>query len=163
MQTRRGTHCRKLLKELTANLGRHIVANATYTQLASIASTPVIDNTLVPVPPSGGVMVQTTSPYNTILIEIVLSTSDKLSDGKTLMLNSFFSSDGGSTWQFINGFNWASYGPGGLTVTDPDGTVHVNPNPRLFVPLNGVKGQLLRVQYEAVGIATVGVTVSGVS
>lgn len=156
-------HCRNLVRDLETNLGGTVAARATYTQLANAASVPVTDNQLVTVPATSGVLVPVASPYNTILIDIVLSDADKLAVGKTLLLNSFFSLDSGATWQFINGFNWRSYGPGGLTVTDPDGAVHVNPGPRLYVPLNGVKGQLTRIQYQAVGISTAGVIISGVS
>jgi hypothetical protein len=137
--------------------------NITRTQLAQVASVPVTDGALVTVPTSGGVLIPLASPYNSIEIQINLSTADKLAVGKTLALNSFFSTDNGSTWQFINGFNWASYGPSGLTVTDPDGAVHVNPDPTLYTALNGVKGQLARIQYQAIGLATAGATVFGIS
>lgn len=156
--------CRKLVRELRGNindmaLGHQIIQ----TQLASQGSVPIVNNQLVTVPATNGILIPLGSPYNSVLIEIALSDADKLAVGRTILLNSFFSTDVGATWKFINGFTWNSYGPGGLTVTDPDGTVHINPGPRLFVPLNGVKGQLARIQYQANGLTTVGVTVFGIS
>jgi len=122
----------------------------------------VIDNQLVTVPAAGGVVVPTTAPRGLRLV-VNLSDADKLAVGKILDLSSFFSFDGGATWQFVDGINWTSYGPAGLTVTDPDGTVRVNPDPALGVPLNNQTGQLMRLTYQAVGISTAGVQLFGIS
>jgi len=122
----------------------------------------VTDNQLVTVPAVGGVVVPPTAPRGLKLV-INLSDADKLAVGKTLALSSFFSFDGEATWQFVNGTNWTSYGPAGFTVTDPDGTVHVNPDPGLGVPLNNQTGQLMRLTYQAVEISTAGVQLFGIS
>ena len=79
--------------------------------------------------------------------QVVLDLADKLAVGKTLSLKFFFSPDGGASWVFANGTSWTSYGPGGLTVTDPDGTVHVNPDPTLVVPLSTKIGQRVRGEF----------------
>src|SRR6266702_6997165 len=121
------------------------------TQLFSVPSVPVVNGLLTTVPAVGGVSVPQNT-YRSLKLVIGLGDADKLGIGNTLLLNSFFSSDSGATWQFINGFNWNSYGPAGLTVTDPDGAVHVNPDPTLYVPLNNVTpGMLMRLQYQAQG------------
>lgn len=77
-------------------------------------------------------------------LTILLQDADKLADGKVLSWQFAFSSDGGATWQFENGSTWTSYGPGGLIVTDPDGTVHVNADPTLYCPLDTRAGQLVQ-------------------
>jgi hypothetical protein len=135
----------------------------TRTQIASRASVAIVDGQLVTFPVSGGVNIPTNTQFNTLIVDIVLSDADKLAAGKTLQLNSFYSADAGANWQFINGFSWNSYGPGGLTVTDPDGTVHVNPDPMLYVPLGNAKGNIVRIQYQANGLTNAGVVVFGVS
>lgn len=77
-------------------------------------------------------------------LEILLDTPDKLAVGNWLDIQSFFSPNGFDLYAFANGTHWVSYGPDGLVVTDPDGTVRVNPNPRIQVPLIDRQGQFLR-------------------
>lgn len=133
----------------------------TATQLAFRPAVALTDGQPVTVPASGGVAVP--SQYVGVKIVIGLSDADKLAVGKSLQLNSFLSSDGGNTFNFVNGFNWNSYGPGGYTVTDPDGTVHVNPDPTLYVPLNQQTGLRAELQYIAQGLSTASVTIYGIS
>lgn len=75
--------------------------------------------------------------------EILIDTVDKLAVGKSLTVQFFFSQDT-VNYVFANGITWTSYGPGGLTVTDPTGNVTVNPNPRLTIPLISRVGQMFR-------------------
>ena len=68
-----------------------------------------------------------------------------------------------TTWEFRNGITWTSYGPGGLTVTYPDGTKVVNPDPSVFVPLNArvrphVRVVLVPKQTLAAGVVLESVT-----
>jgi len=77
-------------------------------------------------------------------LELPMNTADKLAVGNQLTASFFFSSDGGTTYSFANSTDWVSYGPNGYTVTDPDGTVRTNPNPRIIVPVADKAGQRLR-------------------
>jgi hypothetical protein len=132
------------------------------TLLFSRNSVALTDGQLVTVPASGGVAIPSQFTKSLILT-IGLSDADKLAVGKTLQLSGFISTDGGATFNFVNGFTWTSYGPNGLTVTDPDGTVHVNPDPRLFMPLNGQTGLRAQLTYLANGLSNAAVTVFGVN
>jgi hypothetical protein len=71
--------------------------------------------------------------------------ADKLTAGKAFDIAAYFSRDNGVTWQVVNGTTWNSYGLAGYTVKDPDGTLHVNPDPTLYIPLNGAKGALVKL------------------
>ena len=82
----------------------------------------------------------------TATFEIPIDDADKLSVGKRLTIKFYFSSDGGITWDFANGTVWNSYGPDGLTVTDPAGNITINPNPKIQIPLSIRIGQ--RIQGE---------------
>jgi hypothetical protein len=128
----------------------------TRTSTFSLASVAVTDNQLVRVPATAGVTIPTNLGYASIELLINLTTADKEAVGKTLVLNVYRAP--GDT--FVAGFNWTSYG-NQYTVTDPDGTVHVDPDPTLRIPLANIAGQQIHLTYEAVGIATAGVTVNG--
>lgn len=135
----------------------------TLTQIFSAPSVSVTNDVLRTVPPSGGASVPQNT-YKSLQVVIGLPLADKLAVGETLQLQSFFSSDAGANWGFINGFTWRSYGPAGLTLKNLDGTTLVNPDPTLYVPLNNVTpGMLMRIQYLAHGLSTASVTISGVS
>jgi hypothetical protein len=79
-----------------------------------------------------------------LTVAINLNDADKLAVGNSMILRSLFSLNGGTSWLLGNQTTWNSYGPGGFTVTDPDGTVRVNPDPRLQIGLTNRAGQLLR-------------------
>lgn len=136
-----------------------------------VAPTSLTNGVRVHLPPSGGVTIPQGFNYRSLQVLINLTTADKLMTGSTLELEVYFSFNGGATWQFISGYpppplgggTWKSYGPSGYTVTDPDGTVHVNPDPTIYVPLNGVTGQLFRIEYVANALTTAGATVYGIS
>jgi len=79
-------------------------------------------------------------------LELPMNDPVKLSTGISIQAEIYFSSDGGTTWNFEGGMNWLSYGPNGYTVRDPDGTVRINPNPRLYVNLTAHAGHNIRCQ-----------------
>ncbi|SRR5216683_984071 len=133
------------------------------TILASVAPVPAVDGQLVTVPATGGILVPDGFGYRALELIVNLSLVDKLAIGNTLELSSFFSLDNGITWQFVNGFNWQSYGSIGLTILTPEGIIIINPDPTLGIPLNDVTGQLMRLAYQTVGLATVGITLNGIS
>ena len=91
--------------------------------------------------------------------EIVVEPADKLVVGISLTVEFFFSPDG-VNWIFANSTVWNSYGPGGLTVTAPDGTVLTNPNPKIQVGLSGRAGQQLRGTLTLTQAMRVGTVVS---
>ncbi len=135
-----------------------IVAQAvTRNQIFTVAAVPVTDNQLVRIPPSGGDTVPTNLGFTALEILINLSTADKEALGKALALNIFTADDA-----FVAGFNWTSYGTQ-ITVVDPDGTSHVDPDPTLRVPLANLAGKQVYLTYKAVGLATAGVTVNGIN
>ncbi len=129
----------------------------TRSQIFTVASVPVTDNQLVRIPPSGGENVPTNLGFTALEILINLSTADKEALGKTLALNIFTADN-----VFVAGFNWTSYG-GQITVVDPDGTSHVDPDPTLGVPLANIAGKQIYLTYRAAGISTAGVTVNGIN
>lgn len=114
----------------------------------------------VTLPDPAGKQVTVPNSANDVILTVNLQTADKLSDGKTVSIQSWFSNDAGQSWQFINSTNWVSYGAAGSTIVDPDGTVNVNPDPRLFVPLNGLSGMLIRTVIAFGQTMTAGLTVS---
>ncbi len=135
-----------------------IVAQAvTRTQIFTVASVPVTDNQLERVPRSGGETVPTNLGFRALEISINLSTADKEALGKMLALNIFTIDDA-----FVAGFNWISYGTQ-ITVVDPDGTSHIDPDPTLGIPLANIAGKQIYLTYQAVGLATAGVTINGIN
>jgi hypothetical protein len=100
---------------------------------------------------TGGVPISAVGNWKVLRLVIGLSGADKLAavGAKTVSIWSHFSQDAGATWKFINRTDWQSYGPGGLTFPDPDGTVWVNRDPTLDVPLNGLAGLMIRAGYHA--------------
>lgn len=93
--------------------------------------------------------------------ELVLNDADKLSVGISLVMSFWFSVDG-MAWPSLpaNQTTWTSYGPAGLTVVDPDGTVRVNPNPRVQLGMIGHAGQFLRGRLDLSQALKVGVLVT---
>ena len=100
------------------------------TQIFSAPSTLVIGGVTTTVPDRAIPQDRLPNTANAIEVELTLSDADKLSVGLVIDWGVYVSPDNGATWKFIAGQRWTSYGPGGLTVTDIDGTVRVNPNPR---------------------------------
>jgi hypothetical protein len=94
------------------------------------------------------------------MLTVTLDEADKLAVGKTLTWQFFVLADAGATPVFVNGSTWTSYGPGGLTVTDPDGTVRVNPDPRLTCPIANHTGKLLRGVFVLSAALRAGVVIS---
>jgi hypothetical protein len=90
---------------------------------------------------------QSRVPNNANVFEVTvqLNESDKLSDGLEITFGTYASDDNGQTWRFLNGTLWRSYGAGGLVVNDPDGTVRVNPDPRLQIGVAPYRGQHVRL------------------
>ncbi len=85
---------------------------------------------------------------------------DKRASGKSLTWEFDFSSDGGQTWQFGASSTWASYGPGGATITLGDGTVVTDPDPQLGVGLATRAGQLFKGTVTINQPMTAGVTIN---
>lgn len=126
-------------------------------QIFTVTAVALTDNQLVRVPASGGNAVPTNLGFTALEILINLSIADKEASGKTLAL-SIFTADNA----FVAGFNWVSYGKQ-ITVVDPDGTSHVDPDPTLRVPLANLAGKQVYLTYRAVGLATAGVTLNGIN
>jgi len=80
------------------------------------------------------------------LLEVPMELADKLSVGTTVKIEFYFSPDG-VAWEFANSTLWTSYGPEGKTVVKRDGSIEVNPNPMLFVPLATRAGQRVRAVF----------------
>lgn len=122
--------------------------------------TMVLGNTTLTLPDPAGNQLRVPVGIVSLETSLNLSLSDKLSDGLSITFGVYFSTDNGQTWQFANGFVWNSYGPGGLTVTDPDGTVRVNPDPRLHTNISERAGQLVRAVALTNRTVSAGLTVS---
>jgi hypothetical protein len=135
-----------MVRQLTA-------AVVAVTLLGVVAGAQVARNNLFTAPPTTllpGVAVtvpavvnqQSRVPNNANVFEVTvqLSDADKLSDGLEIVFGTYVSEDNGQTWRFLNGTTWRSYGPGGLVVNDPDGTVRVNPDPRLQIGVANYRG-----------------------
>ncbi len=146
----------RALKEKHHPLKAQAMPAVTRTQIFTVASVPVTDNQLIRLPATGGNTIPTNLGYRALEVLISLTTADKEAVGKTLALNVYVAP--GDT--FVAGFLWTSYGQQ-FTITDPDGTVHVDPDPTLHIPLANLAGQQVHLTYQAVGIATAGVTVNG--
>jgi hypothetical protein len=135
------------------------MALLTRTQIRSIAPTALIDNQVVRQPTTGTVAIPTNLGYRAIEVLVNLTTADKRAVGKTLAFE-IHTADG----SFVAGYPlanpWTSYGHQ-YTVTDPDGAVHVDPDPTRRIALANLAGQQIFVIYQAIGIATAGLTVSG--
>lgn len=121
--------------------------------------TVVLGDVTLTVPDPAGA--QLTIPASVTIIDstLNLSNTDKLSVGLVFTFGVYVSTDNAQTWQFVNGFTWNSYGPAGLTVTDPDGTVRVNPDPRLHTNVSPYPSAKVRIVALASRTVTVGLTV----
>lgn len=130
-----------------------------------MASNPIFTGTTVTLQPNSPHLFpdpagkQVSLPPNTSRVEVSvgLSLADKLAVGNRLDIAAYFSIDDGSSWSFVNGITWNSYGPDGLTVTNIDGTQLVNPDPKISVPLNGRTGNV-QVRISATGSSALNVT-----
>jgi hypothetical protein len=132
-------------------------SSITRTALFSIVSVPVTNGQLVRVPATGGNAVPTNLGFNSVEIQVNLSTAVKEASGNTLSLQ-FYMANG----QFIAGINWTSYGKQYIS-HNPDGTTTIDPDPAIQVPLANLLGQQVYLTYQANGIANAGVSVNGIS
>jgi len=82
--------------------------------------------------------------YRYATATVVLNTTDKLAVGNRIDVQTGFSPDGVQPFVFANSAGWVSYGPNGLTITNSDGTISVNPDPYVFVPLSTRTGQFIQ-------------------
>jgi hypothetical protein len=129
------------------------------TQVFKVNPTILPANVSVVLPDPGGAQVKV--PITATVIEAVLNLTDanKLSVGLSIQFQTFFSVDG-VAWTLGNEFTWNSYGPAGLTVRDPDGTVRVNPDPRLQISVANHHGDFIHVTILCSSSVSAGATVS---
>ncbi len=141
-------------------------AGAQRAQILQTSAAPVPADTLVTIPLTSGGAVPSIPPWGAVELIVHLPTPDKLAVGNTIVLYVRKSVDGGATWTFMAGYPvgspWQSYGPNGLTVTAPDGTTAINPDPTIVVSLNGQGNCLLDMQLQFHGIANAAVTMNGI-
>lgn len=98
----------------------------------------------VTVPPNVNPNAAIPQTASVIEASILLADGDKLSTTLSFVFTTSVSADNGANWRLLNSVTWNSYGPGGKTVTDPDGTVRVNPDPRLQIGVIPYRGQQIR-------------------
>src|SRR5258707_127896 len=118
-------------------------APPTTTTIISLGQVSLAQDTLITVPPTGGA---SAAGYRVVKLTLGLSTAQKTATGNTMHWQASVSTNGGATFTFVSSEEWTSYGPGGITVTNSDGTTTVNPDPTLFVPLNGLVGAIYNIQ-----------------
>ncbi len=123
-------------------------------QLAKVLSAPVTNDVLTRVPATG-VVNTSAGNYLALEIQINLDTATKEATGNTLALN-IYKTNG----SFVAGINWTSYGHQ-LTVTLPDGTTVIDPDPAINLNIAQLGGQDVYLTYLAHGIVNAGATVNG--
>jgi hypothetical protein len=133
----------------------HLIGHAlNKTQLAKVLSAPVTNDVLTRVPASGTVDASTGNNV-ALEIQINLDTATKEAVGNTLVLTAF-KADG----SLVAGINWTSYGQQ-LTITQPDGTIVVDPDPTVHINILQLAGQNMYLTYQAHGVVSAGATVNG--
>jgi hypothetical protein len=149
--------CQRIVEHALKHQGptTHLVAHAlNRTQLAKVLSGPVTNDVLTRVPASGAINASQGN-YAGLEIQINLDTATKEAVGNTLVLSAY-KADG----SFVSGINWASYGHQ-FTITLPDGTVVIDPDPTIDINILQLGGQDIYLTYQAHGIVLAGATVSG--
>jgi hypothetical protein len=142
----------------------------THTQIFTLAPRAIAQNVQIRTPATGGISVPTNLGFRSIEPAINLTTADKEAIGKVLGFAVYFAAndqfiagypmDGFPGFPVGTGHPWTSYGKQ-YTSTAPDGTVTVNPDPSFHINIDTIAGQQIYAIYQAVGIATAGVTVDG--
>jgi len=108
-------------------------------------------------PNPGGNQVAVPTDVSEARFVMNIDLADKLSVGKTLSWEFYFSSDNGQTWQFRNGGGWTSYGPAGFFNAFLN---EWNPDPILLVPVADRRGQLIQGRFVLSQPLNVGVTIT---
>jgi hypothetical protein len=132
----------------------------TKTQLFKANPTTILGGTTINVPANVSPQAKVPQTIDHFEATLNLTDADKLSDGLIITFGTYRSDDNGLSWQFMNGFVWQSYGANGLTVRDPDGTVRVNPDPRLQISVAPYHGQQVRAVILSNRSITAGATLS---
>lgn len=138
------------------------MTGVTRTQLLSVPVA-LTDGTYV-IAPAQPVSLPVGAAFDAYELLLALADSDKLATGKSLDFRVERSDDQGVTWRFAEGVDWVSYGPAGLTITDPDGTAWTNRDPTIGIPSSDADDNALyRAQIKSAGIAAADLVVNGLS